>query len=167
MLTTMARLDGSQDLILRSVDANQIIREICKNRQSAFEEKNLVIVCMLSEAPLVVKAHADYLNQAVEEIVNNAIRYTPAGGTITIHSGHVADNVVIEVTNTGAGIGEDVLPHIFERFYRGDVAGTTRGFGLGLPIANAIIERHQGKIEVETLAGQGSTFRISLPGDGP
>jgi signal transduction histidine kinase len=163
MLTTMARLDGSQDIVLQPLNVNQIIQAICETRQAEFEEKNLMTVCTISEAQLVVKAHAEYLNQAIAEVVNNAIRYTPAGGTITIRSCLVADDVVIEVIDTGVGISEVVLPHIFERFYRGDVAGTTRGFGLGLPIAKAIIDHHQGRIEVESQAGQGSTVRILLP----
>jgi PAS domain S-box-containing protein len=163
MLTLMARLDGSQDVALQPVNANQIVRAICETRQSDFKEKNLAVVCVLSEGRLLVNGHAEYLNQAVGQLIDNAIRYTPDGGTITIRSGQVADVVMIEVADTGAGIGEGVLPNIFERFYRGDIAGTTRGFGLGLPIAKAIIDHHHGQIEVETKEGQGSVFRILLP----
>jgi signal transduction histidine kinase len=65
--------------------------------------------------------------------------------------------------DTGAGISQADLEHIFERFYRADKARTTRGLGLGLPIARAIVERHQGRIEVESALGRGSTFRVILP----
>jgi signal transduction histidine kinase len=96
-------------------------------------------------------------------VLNNALRHTPTGGTITIRSRRLDDHALIEIADTGAGIHPEDLPHIFERFYRSDKAGTTRGFGLGLAIARNIIEQHQGTIEVESEPGTGSTFRIVVP----
>jgi two-component system phosphate regulon sensor histidine kinase PhoR len=117
----------------------------------------------LSEKPLLVRGNPDYLKHAFKRILGNALRYTPADGTVTVRSNDSNGDLLIEIIDTGIGISKDVLPRIFERFYRQDVAGTTRGLGLGLPIAKTIIERHQGRIEVESEEGKGSTFRIILP----
>jgi two-component system, sensor histidine kinase and response regulator len=165
-MTTMSKIDGGQALFLETININRIIREVWKTRKHLSDEKNLNVILSLCEEPLSLQADYDHLRQSIGNIIHNAIRYTQEGGTITIQSSIIDDNAVIEITDTGVGIGDEDLPNIFERFYRGDVAGTTRGFGLGLPIAKAIIERHEGSIEVETKAGQGSIFRVILPLDG-
>jgi signal transduction histidine kinase len=106
----------------------------------------------------------DDLYRAFYNVVDNAMRYTPPKGTITIRARRVNnERFEVEVEDTGSGIEDADLPHIFERFFRGDRAHSTPGFGLGLPVTRRIIERHDGAIEVETRPGVGSKFTISLP----
>ena len=162
-MITMSRLDTGEALTFSEVDLNEIIFLIRDSRQIAFREKNLNLVLQLSEKPLLIQGDHDYLGDVVNHILDNAIRHTPDGGTITVRSDHVEDNILLEFIDSGPGVDNEHLPHIFERFYRADMAGTTRGFGLGLPLARSIIERHGGRIEIESTPGKGTSFVIVLP----
>lgn len=110
-----------------------------------------------------LQADHDHVKLALEQLIDNAIRYSDAGDTITLSAEVVDDMMHIYVQDTGAGIQPDKLDRIFDRFYRGDEAHTTRGFGLGLSIAKKIAERHGGTINVESVPGEGSTFTLILP----
>jgi two-component system, OmpR family, sensor kinase len=96
-------------------------------------------------------------------LLDNAIKYTPAGGEVTVSASTTPQWVNVNVHDSGPGIDPEMLPHIFERFYRGDVARRGTGVGLGLAIAKALVEAQRGQISVQTEAGEGSTFTISLP----
>ena len=98
-------------------------------------------------------------------ILDNALKYTPAGGTVQIRSFALQEEVVIEVEDTGVGIAADDVARIFDRFYRADQARSREvpGSGLGLSIARWIAEIHNGRIEVQSQLGAGSIFRVVLP----
>jgi two-component system phosphate regulon sensor histidine kinase PhoR len=98
-------------------------------------------------------------------LLENALHYTPAGGQITLQTIAQPNEVAVEVGDTGIGIEPGDLPHIFDHFYRADKARANHhgGTGLGLAIVKKIIDRHQGRIEIESIPGQGSSFRIWLP----
>ena len=100
-------------------------------------------------------------------LVSNALRYTPAGGEITLRAQRCERQVCVQVQDTGAGIPAEALPNIFKRFYRADASRTQQegASGLGLAIARSIVEAHGGTIEVESELGRGTTFTITLPGD--
>ncbi|MGW4059201.1 sensor histidine kinase [Amycolatopsis sp. NPDC004747] len=119
------------------------------------------------EAAENVVVHADptRLRQALGNLVSNAIRHTPAGGAVVVSVRGEADAVEFTVADTGSGIAEEHLPHIFDRFYRADPSRTrtTGGSGLGLAIARHLIEAHAGSLTVTTTPGRGSTFTIRLP----
>ena len=102
--------------------------------------------------------------KAIIKLVENAITYTPEGGSITIGTHQWQDQTIISVQDTGIGITADDLPHIFERFYRADQARSTAtgGHGLGLSIAQSIIEAHGGSLKAESAPGKGSTFTVTL-----
>ena len=159
----MSKLDGIREVNTKEVDLCQVIAMVNATRQPVFQSKNIRSVLELKTQPLLVQADINYLQEAIEAIVDNAICFTPEDGTITIRAGSSEGNAIIEIIDTGVGINQNDLPYIFERFYRSDKAGTIRGFGLGLPVAKVIVELHQGHIEVESAPGKGSTFRIILP----
>jgi two-component system OmpR family sensor kinase len=113
-----------------------------------------------------VKGDRDRLKQVFINLVANAIQYTPQGGEVFLSLEKIGEQARIICRDTGPGIPAEDLPHIFERFYRAEKSrtrGKTTGFGLGLSIANWIVERHGGRIEVESKEGKGTTFAIWLP----
>ena len=96
-------------------------------------------------------------------LLDNAVKYTPGGGRGTMRIVEEDGSVGVEVADTGIGIPEDQIPHVFERFYRAEEARSTEGLGLGLSIARQIAEDHRGSIEVRRKLGEGSTFIIRIP----
>ncbi len=116
---------------------------------------------------VLVCADQDRLKQVLVNLIGNAITYTPAGGEVTVGVGKVDNRARITVSDTGPGIPAEDLPHIFERFYRGEKSRTRqkdgKGFGLGLSIAYWIIRNHGGQIEVDSTMGKGTTFYVWLP----
>jgi signal transduction histidine kinase len=101
--------------------------------------------------------------QVASILLDNALKYTPEGGSIKVRVKEEGDSVALEVSDTGAGIPEDQLPLVFERFYRADAARTAEGAGLGLSIARQIAEAHAGTIRARSKLGEGSTFTLLLP----
>jgi signal transduction histidine kinase len=113
-----------------------------------------------------VNGDRDRLKQVLLNLVGNAIQYTPQGGDIFLNLGKVAGQARLIIRDTGPGIPAEDLPHIFERFYRAEKSrtrGKTTGFGLGLAIAHWIVDKHEGRIEVDSKDGRGTTFCIWLP----
>jgi two-component system sensor histidine kinase BaeS len=100
------------------------------------------------------------IREVLSNLVANALRHTPGGGTVTIGGSASGDSVTLTVRDTGAGIDPALLPHVFDRFVKG--AGS-RGSGLGLSIARGLVEAHRGSISVDSPAGGGTTFRVELP----
>ncbi len=125
-------------------------------------DKEITIIKVLEEVPTVL-ADPEWIAEAIREIFANACQFTSDEGQIVVRTYVVDQTVVVEVQDSGMGIAEEDMIHIFERFYRVDQAHTMPGFGLGLPIAQRIVELHQGSIECESILTQGSTFRIRLP----
>ncbi len=164
LLAEMARLDSGVSFTTQPTDLNGLVGAVAAKLQTQAAAKGLTLRLELAPDLPSVPADGNRLGEALHELLNNAVRFTPAGGSITVRSASDADGVTVEVQDTGPGIAADVLPHIFERFYRQDVAHTTPGFGLGLPIARAIVERHGGRLDAESQPGAGSVFRIVLPG---
>jgi signal transduction histidine kinase len=118
---------------------------------------------------IMVIGDRDRLKQVLLNLVGNAIQYTPQGGQVNLALRKVADKAQIIVTDTGPGIPSQDLPHIFERFYRGEKSrkrNKTTGFGLGLSIAYWIVRGHGGTIEVNSAEGKGTTFCVWLPLNG-
>lgn len=115
------------------------------------------------EPMVTVGGSEDKVSRAVLNIIDNAIKYTPNGGTITISLKKKLGNAVVEVKDTGVGIPDKELEHIFERFYRGSKVAKTIGSGLGLAIAQGIIKAHNGDIKVSSKIGKGTSVIITLP----
>jgi heavy metal sensor kinase len=134
-------------------------------RQLAERQDGARTIVLETNDPVVVRGDAERLRQLVWNLVENAVRYTPAGGTITVASRRHGSIAELTVTDTGIGIPAEHLPHIFERFYRVD-RGRSRqvgGTGLGLAIVRQVAEAHGGRVRVRSTVGQGTTFTVVLP----
>lgn len=162
-LVMMTRLDRDTDFSQGSVQIPSLIEEVVSTLQPTIDEAEVSLQTVVEADLPVLTGDSSYLHIALKNIMSNAIRYTPENGAITISIYRNTTDLIIAVQDTGIGMTADQIARIFERFYRVDVAHSTQGFGLGLPIAKKIIETHQGQIEVESALEQGSIFTIILP----
>jgi signal transduction histidine kinase len=112
---------------------------------------------------LEVDADVNRLRQVIANLLDNAVKYTPRGGRVTIEASRTATQALVRVRDTGAGIPPSELPHIWERLYRGDRSRSTPGLGLGLSLVRAIVEAHGGEVSVSSRPEEGSEFQVSLP----
>ena len=115
------------------------------------------------DEPITGEWDRDRLGQVLDNLIGNAIKYSPDGGDITVRVERHGDEVRLIVTDDGPGIPADILPQLFERFYRGSNAGSATGLGLGLYITRMLVEAHGGRIWAESTVGRGSTFTVALP----
>jgi signal transduction histidine kinase len=163
----LSRLElGKEKVEFVPVDLNAVVGQVVTALQPAAEAANLELTFEPDEGLPPVRAERNQLAQVVTNLVTNAIKYTPAGQVrINVCSDAECGQACLEVHDTGMGIDPQDLPHIFERFYRGQKVGgsTVPGTGLGLSIVKEIVDLHEGKIEVESQLGTGSTFRVWLP----
>jgi signal transduction histidine kinase len=115
--------------------------------------------------PLIVRGNEDQLIRLILNLLDNAIRYTPPGGQITLSGVHTSADILISISDSGPGIALEHLPRLFDRFFRVDRVrnGVQGRSGLGLAIAQGIAQAHGGRIEVESAVGRGSTFTVFLP----
>ena len=112
---------------------------------------------------LSVRADRDRLRQALGNLVDNAVKYTPRGGRVDIEAAREGNDVAIRVRDTGIGIPEQDMPRIWDRLFRGDQSRATRGLGMGLSLVRASIEAQGGTVSVESTPRKGSTFTLRLP----
>jgi signal transduction histidine kinase len=107
----------------------------------------------------------DRINEVLGNLISNAFKFTPRGGKVSLKVAPVDDSIVVTVSDVGAGISAEHLPHIFDKFFQADnqAQAATKGTGLGLAIAREIVEAHGGDITVESEVGVGTTFVVSLP----
>ena len=164
-LLAISRLEGRPDLPHRaSVDLAAAARKIADLLLPAAQAKSQTLTVEGAPASQVV-GEADYLERAISNLVDNAIKYTPEGGRIEVFVKTVAESVVLEVVDNGIGIPAEDLPRIFERFYRVDRSRSREmgGTGLGLSIVKHVAQVHGGSVELQSTPGKGSTFRLILP----
>jgi signal transduction histidine kinase len=114
---------------------------------------------------VVVTGDGTRLEQVAANLIDNAVKYTPAGGRMDVDVRRAAGAALLRVRDTGPGIPADELPRIFDRLFRGDRSRAERGLGLGLSLVKAVVEAHGGNVEVSSELGRGSTFSVSLPVD--
>jgi heavy metal sensor kinase len=164
-LLLLARADyGGLKLDLEPLDLDTTISEIYRNARVLAKDRNLTVVIRDFE-PVRVMGDPDRLKQLFLNLVSNAIKFTPEGGSITINLRRTYEEAVIEVIDTGIGIAPEDLPRIFDRFYQADPARVRKGegSGLGLSIAKWIVEAHGGHVEVTSDLGVGTTFTVFIP----
>jgi len=153
---------GAAELDLLPLDIREIIEEAADLFGPVAEHRAIDIRLNKPSQAVMVLGDRSRLQRVVANLLDNAIKYTPRGGTITLSVKLDTGNVRVEISDTGIGINENDIPHIFERFYRGDISRSTAGSGLGLSLALAIIRAHGGDITVKS-SEHGSTFAFFLP----
>ena len=160
-----ARGDEGMKLNLKEDDLTEVVEEAAESARASVNGKVLIEHPTPQQKTRRVSAVFDRerLRQALSILLDNAVKYSPEGGRVTIKIAEEDGSVGVEVADTGIGIPEDQIPHVFERFYRAEEARSTEGLGLGLSIARQIAEDHKGSIEVRSKPGEGSTFIIRIP----
>jgi signal transduction histidine kinase len=172
LLTTLMDISEAETGVMRldrtAVDVATVAAETVELYEDVAEQKGVALTRQVPEG-LLASADRPRIRQALANIVDNAVKYTPSGGRVSI-TGHTAgDDVVIEVADTGIGVAPEHLPRIWDRLYRADGTGPERGLGLGLSLVKAVVEAHGGRAEVSSVPGHGTTLTIVLPrasGDG-
>jgi two-component system OmpR family sensor kinase len=163
-LLELARLDAGQETLKRlRFNLSQVIADCLELVRPLAYESGVKIVSEL--APLDISGDSERLAQVVTNLLANAIQYNQSGGETRVKLESQGGLAVLTVADTGPGISADDLPHVFERFYRGDKSrtGSNGNAGLGLAISKAIVEAHGGTIEVSSKPGIGTTFTVRLP----
>jgi len=159
----MARLEsGKISMDFSILDLNELVETVLEDHKSMSLEHRINFV---SGDQLIVRADEDKLSQVVNNLISNAVKYSPNQTEIYIECYNDGKNVVFKITDQGMGISQVDLPRLFDRFYRVEnlKTSTVSGFGIGLYLSAEIIERHNGKIWVESEVGKGSKFYFSLP----
>ncbi|MBD2513071.1 ATP-binding protein [Nostoc muscorum FACHB-395] len=150
---------------LKEVDLKRLLVQITNDYVTHQDVQHISLISKLPNNSVTVLGDANLLYQAVVNLVNNACKYTPAGGEVQLHLFTQSHSAVIQVIDNGIGIPKNDLPYIFERFYRVDKKRSrkTGGFGLGLAIAQQIIQSHGGQISLRSVLKKGTTLQIFLP----
>ena len=162
-LALLARGDAEPPLPQTPVALAALCAEVTQSLRRQAEGKGLSLVLDAADA-VIVRGDADALRRMVRNLVENALTYTPPGGQVTVTVREGGAEAALCVADTGVGIAPEDLPHVFDRFFRGDKArANTGGSGLGLSIARSIAEAHGGQITAGSEPGAGSVFRVTLP----
>lgn len=147
------------------VDFAALVRGAAAEMQPLFDDKDVHLHVTLPPKPIHIEADPDGLRRVLAILLDNALKYSYAGGKVTMSVENGVEGPTLEVSDTGRGIPPESLTRIFDRFYRVDTSRDrkTGGYGLGLSIAQQIARAHQGQIVAESVVGQGSSFRLKLP----
>jgi two-component system phosphate regulon sensor histidine kinase PhoR len=164
-LLQTAQVDRGQiHLDRKPTDIARLVRQSVEAARPAVDQAGLTVSCQAPDE-LVLTVDQQRFSQVVDNLVSNAVKYTPAGGSVDVDLSVAHDRVELVVRDTGIGISMRDRSHVFSRFFRTRVASKSsiQGIGLGLSITKAIVESHGGRIEVDSQVGVGSTFRVRLP----
>jgi signal transduction histidine kinase len=166
LLDDLARLADAErpGLLLekRAVELSELARREADSWEPLFATKGVDFVNEFE--PVIVNGDADRLGQVVSNLLSNALRYTERGGRVDLRVKRAEGSAALEVADTGIGIAPEDLKHVFTRFWRGEKSRSraTGGAGIGLAIVHELVRAHEGRIDVESRPGEGSTFRVSL-----
>ncbi|MBI1297547.1 PAS domain S-box protein [bacterium] len=162
-LLTLSTLDSEAKLEFMPVNLGNIVMDLVAQQQATALANGVTLSVQVTPNLPILFGAPHYLSMAVHGLLDNALRYTPPGGSVILQAIDKGDTVQILISDTGVGISPEILPRVFDRFYRLDEARSTQGFGLGLSIAHKVAERHGGRVGVESEEGKGSLFVLELP----
>jgi len=167
-LLDLARLEGGGlTLTCGEVPVAQLFRRVADRHEREMVEKQVTLDTSVAADIPAVWGDAARLEQALQNLVANALRHTPEGGQVSLEAARAGEGVRLTVRDTGSGIPEGHLPHVFDRFYKSDASRTDpyskSGSGLGLSIVKAIVERHGGTVAAANTPAGGAEFTLTLP----
>ena len=143
-------------------------RQVCDciiQYENAWEEKEIELETDMEDSAFV-EADESLLELVWNNLISNAVKFTPPGGTITVKQSSQGDTVTVSVSDTGCGMDAESMKHIFDKFYQADTSHSREGNGLGLALVKRVLELLDGDIRVESEPGKGSTFSVTLPAAG-
>jgi signal transduction histidine kinase len=155
---------GALILRLESLPMDDLVREVVQTFEPVAADRGISFESFVAPG-LTIKGDRARLSQMLANLLDNSLKYTPNGGHVRLHAecDPGGKGAIITIADSGSGISEKDLPHIFERYYRGDKSRSGPGVGLGLPFVQGIVKAHGGSIAVESQPGLGALFRVSLP----
>ena len=166
-LLDLARLDaGTADITMTSVHIPALLNAVAEKFFPQSQKAHVNIKVKVEENLPAVLADGDRLSQVFTNLVDNALKFTPQGGSIRLQAALVKGELLVSVMDNGAGMSPEIQEHIFERFYQADTSrkgGEKHGAGLGLAIAREIVQAHNGRISVRSRLGEGTAFEVYLP----
>lgn len=164
MINTMLEIAETdarvKPLLLEPVDITAIISDVAELYSPVAEDKEINISLKLIDAPLIVAADRSRLQRAFANLLDNALKFTPAGGWVALETKLQETSIEVTISDSGIGIGDDDLPHIQERFYRADRSRSTPGTGLGLSLVQSIIHAHHGTMTITSEENAGTQVSI-------
>lgn len=164
-LLDLARIESGRLIELNPVPINEVVERVAKSMANMAQEKQIQIL-MEADTPYIISGESLYLEQVFENLISNAIKYSPSNRQISIRIKDEVFAVRVDISDEGYGISEEDLPHIFESFFRANHGSTVRrevdGTGLGLTIVQSIVAQHGGSIHVKSEVGEGSTFSLTF-----
>ena len=172
-LLTLSRLEsGPGGLRFEAMDLRETVAESCRTQTHAAETKRVDLHATMPDRPVTIEGDSEAMRELVDNLVSNAIKYTPSGGRVDVRLSAENGSAVLEVADTGIGIPPEEQSRVFERFYRVDKARSRQmgGTGLGLSIVKHVALAHGGSVSLKSASGRGSTFRVQLglkPGEAP
>jgi signal transduction histidine kinase len=169
-LLDLGRIEAGINLQLEMVPVHDIVERVVGSMQLQATQKQIQMTTEIAPNTIpLVEADQALLQQALHNLVENAIKYTEPGGKVSVRVRPDQDRLLFEVSDTGVGVAPVDLPRLFEKFYRGGQRETKKhqGIGLGLAIVKSIAERHKGQVWVESQLGKGSTFYFAVPFNQP
>jgi len=164
-LLTLSRLEsGTGGLRFETMDLRETVAESCRGQVHAADVKQVGLFSGVPDRPVTIEGDAEAMRELVDNLVSNAIKYTPSGGRVDVKLSTENGSAVLEVEDTGIGIPPEEQSRVFERFYRVDKARSRQmgGTGLGLSIVKHVALAHGGSVSVKSASGRGSTFRVQL-----
>jgi two-component system NtrC family sensor kinase len=163
-LLDLGRIEAGFDHTMQPYHLSTLIRDVVEGLRPTAEARDQVIRLELAPHLPPNRGNPLRLRQVVHNLIDNAIKYTPRGGDVTIEANQEKEQIVLRIRDSGIGIAAADQPYIFDKFYRSEaVVDSHTGTGLGLSIVKSVVERHQGRIWVESQPGNGATFTVVLP----
>jgi two-component system sensor histidine kinase ResE len=154
---------GRLKLTLRPIPLNPLLERIRQQYEPEARRQHILLRCRLQGGLPLVHGDALALERVFTNLVSNALKFTPEMGQVLISSSHHSADIVVKVSDTGLGIAPEEIPILFQKYYRCAQTCTKEGVGLGLFIAKTLVDAHDGRIEVESMLGQGAQFLVFLP----